>query len=183
MIGNRLEQDIIKVFQDNITETYSINALSKILRKAYPYINKKTNFFIKEEVLRKINLGNSYQCFLNLRSEKTKIFMMMNELNKRDFYLQKNKLPISEFDDKSIVFLYEGKMCLLYASNLSVSNTLGNNDSRVSELKTISIQELAALLINGHGNKIVVMNNIAGYVNIISGLGDEILLKGLTRKE
>ena len=179
MIGNRLEQDIIKVFQDNITETYSINAHSKLLGKAYPYINRKTNFFIKEGILRKINLGNSYQCFLNLKSEKTKIFMMMNELNKRDFYIQKNKISLSEFEKdsmkNSIILSFDKDFYIISASNDVISGSF--------RLKSMAIDKLAELILNGHGSRIIVLNNIENYVNIISGLGDEILLKGLTRKE
>ena len=90
MIGNKLEQDIIGVFQYNLCSTFSINEVSKKLHKAYPYINKKTNFFFDENILKKIPIGKSYQCFLNLSDEKTRIFMAMNEINRKQALLTGN---------------------------------------------------------------------------------------------
>ncbi len=90
MIGNKLEQSIISVFQEDLSSTYSINQVSKILKKSYPLINKKSNFFLKEGVLKKINIGKSYQCFLNMHSDKTKVLMAVNEINKREVFAQKN---------------------------------------------------------------------------------------------
>jgi len=90
MIGNKLEQSIISVFQDDLSSTFSINQVSKILKKSYPLINKKSNFFFQEGVLKKIEIGRSYQCFLNMSSEKTRVLMAMNELNRKESFIQKN---------------------------------------------------------------------------------------------
>jgi hypothetical protein len=90
MIGNKLEQSIISVFQEDLSSTHSINQVSKLLKKSYPLINKKSNFFLKEGVLKKINIGRSYQCFLNMHSDKTKVLMAMNEINKKESYMQKH---------------------------------------------------------------------------------------------
>jgi len=92
MIGNKLEQSIISVFQENLSETFSINSVSKILKKSYPNINKKSNFLLKEGILGKITIGNSYQCFLNLNNDKAKIYIAINELNKRDSLIQRDKI-------------------------------------------------------------------------------------------
>lgn len=169
MIGNRLEQDIIKVFADNIGGTFSINSLSKALGKAYPYINRKANFFLAQGILRKIDLGNSYQCFLNLKSEKTKIYLMMNELNKRDIYAQRNRLPR----------IYDDRLTIVYAGEMYI---VSDEPVKNSRHKVISGRKLIEMLIAGPKD-IVVVNNIERYVSILSELGDEILLKGLTRKE
>jgi len=90
MIGNKLEQSIISVFQEDLSSTHSINQVSKILKKSYPLINKKSNFFLQEGILRKINIGRSYQCFLNMHNDKTKVLMAVNEINKREAFAQKN---------------------------------------------------------------------------------------------
>jgi hypothetical protein len=101
MIGNKLEQSIISVFQENLSSTYSINQVSKILKKSYPLINKKSNYFLQEGVLKKINIGRSYQCFLNMNNDKTKVLMAMNEINKRESYIQRNRSIDSVIDEIS----------------------------------------------------------------------------------
>jgi len=101
MIGNKLEQSIISVFQENLSSTYSINQVSKILKKSYPLINKKSNFFLQEGILRKINIGRSYQCFLNMQNDKTKVLMAVNEINKREAFAQKNSAFANLMDELS----------------------------------------------------------------------------------
>lgn len=91
MIGNKLEQSIIEVFQNDLSSTFSINQVSKILKKPYPLINKKSNFFLQEGVLKKIDIGRSYQCFLNMQSDKARILMATNEVNRKEVYIQKNR--------------------------------------------------------------------------------------------
>lgn len=91
MIGNKLEQSIISVFQDDLSSTFSINQVSKILNKSYPLINRKSNFFLQEGILKKIDIGRSYQCFLNMHNDKTKVLMAVNEINKKESFIQKNK--------------------------------------------------------------------------------------------
>jgi hypothetical protein len=125
MIGNKLEQSIIEVFQNNLSSTFSINQVSKILKKSYPLINKKSNFFLEEGVLNKINIGKSYQCFLNMRSDKTLVLMTLNEVSKREQLLSQNadaelfqepqelalKFPIESIIlyKKTLIFLCEDK--------------------------------------------------------------------------
>ena len=101
MIGNKLEQSIINVFQEDLSSTYSINQVSKILKKSYPLINKKSNFFLQEGILRKINIGRSYQCFLNMHNDKTKVLMAVNEINKREAFAQKNGAFANLMDELS----------------------------------------------------------------------------------
>ena len=101
MIGNKLEQSIISVFQENLSSTYIINQVSKILKKSYPLINKKSNFFLQEGILRKINIGRSYQCFLNMQNDKTKVLMAVNEINKREAFAQKNSAFANLMDELS----------------------------------------------------------------------------------
>jgi hypothetical protein len=91
MIGNKLEQSIIGVFQDNLSSTFSINQVSKFLKKSYPLINKKSNFFLQEGILKKMDIGRSYQCFLNMHNDKTRVLMATNEINKKETFVQKNK--------------------------------------------------------------------------------------------
>ena len=86
-----LEQEIISVYDKNIYSFYSINQISKKLNKTYPYINKKVSYMIKENILKKYIMGNSYLCSPNLNNEKTVILLTLNEIKKRDILLKKDK--------------------------------------------------------------------------------------------
>lgn len=122
MIGNKLEQSIISVFQYNPSKTFSINTISKELKKAYPYINKKINYLIEEDILNKVTIGKSYQCFLNVDNEKARLLMAINEINTKDTFLEKNKelhalnqeltKIITKFSICAII-LYEEKLLLI----------------------------------------------------------------------
>jgi hypothetical protein len=127
MIGNKLEQSIIEVFQNNLSTTFSINQISKILKKPYPLINKKSNIFLKEEILRKINVGRSYQCFLNMQNDKTKILMVLNEVKKKELlfsYSSDKELSQEPFELASkypieSIILYKKTLIFLCDSNLN----------------------------------------------------------------
>src|SRR3989344_9038277 len=82
MIGNDLELSIIGLYADDLTAGFTILQISKLLKKAYPYINKKANEFIEEEIFLKTKVGNSYLCHLNLESPQTIILLTLNELKK-----------------------------------------------------------------------------------------------------
>ena len=90
MIGNKLEQAIIGILQDNLSCSLSINELAKRLKKAYPYINKKANYFFDEGILKKIPVGKSFLCFLNLNREKARILLSIRAINMREEFLKKN---------------------------------------------------------------------------------------------
>jgi len=82
MIGNNLELSIIDLFSGDLTAGFTILQISKLLKKAYPYINKKANEFIEEEIFLKTKVGNSHLCHLNLESPQTIILLTLIELRK-----------------------------------------------------------------------------------------------------
>ncbi|MBR9675589.1 hypothetical protein GOV05_01120 [Candidatus Woesearchaeota archaeon] len=83
MVGNRLEQEIIRVFNSDILTQHSILSISKKLGKAYPHINQKINSLISQEVIRKEVRGKSYLCSLNLQSELAIALLSIDEINKK----------------------------------------------------------------------------------------------------
>ncbi len=91
MIGNRLEKEILGIFDRDIYSFLSINQVSKKLGKAYPYINAKVNELIKEGVLNKSQIGRSYLCSLNLNSEKTIALLSLMGTEKKEKILGKIK--------------------------------------------------------------------------------------------
>ena len=84
MIGNKLELDIIRIFNRDITALLSINQIAHKLKKAYPHINAKVNDLINEGILNKRQIGRSYLCSVNLDNDKCVELARAND-NKRGF--------------------------------------------------------------------------------------------------
>ena len=132
MIGNRLEQSIVEVFQDDLSSTYSINQISKCLKKSYPIINKKSNFFLQEGILKKINIGRSYQCSLNMHNDKTRVLMAVNEINRKESFSAKMKnfdvlmdelLQLTKKFSIDTIILYK-KSLIFVTENISRKNEI-----------------------------------------------------------
>jgi hypothetical protein len=189
MIGNKLEQSIISVFQENLSETFSINSVSKILKKSYPNINKKSNFLLKEGILGKIIIGNSYQCFLNLNNDKAKIYIAINELNKRDSLIQRDKIfqaiideiqQIGKRHNIETVMLYK-KNLLFVCDNIEIKQEIQNMSFLTKDFvllfidrKTFQERFLADYDLQKYH---YVLLNTENYANIISELNDRLLMK------
>ena len=189
MIGNKLEQSIISVFQENLSETFSINSVSKILKKSYPNINKKSNFLLKEGILGKIIIGNSYQCFLNLNNDKAKIYIAINELNKRDSLIQRDKIfqaiideiqHIGKRHNIETVMLYK-KNLLFVCDNIEIKQEIQNMSFLTKDFvllfidrKTFQERFLADYDLQKYH---YVLLNTENYANIISELNDRLLMK------
>ena len=102
MVENRLEQQIIQLYDTNLVNLFSINQISKQLKKKYPYINKKVSELISKDIIKKIVVGRSYLCSLNLENPKTVVLLALNEMGKKKptnaaeiiSYAEKNKLTL-----------------------------------------------------------------------------------------
>ncbi|MFH1506364.1 MAG: hypothetical protein ABIE94_05260 [archaeon] len=90
MIGNTLEQQIIGLYDRDINTAYSINQIAKLLKKRYPYINKKVNQLLKAKILVKATIGHAHLCSLNLENEQTTILLTINEIKKKEIFLKKD---------------------------------------------------------------------------------------------
>ncbi|MBU0756842.1 MAG: hypothetical protein KKF44_02145, partial [Nanoarchaeota archaeon] len=55
------------------------------------YINKKVTSFFSEGILRKIPVGRSYLCSVNLANEKAVLLLTLIELEKKDALLKRNR--------------------------------------------------------------------------------------------
>ncbi len=82
-MSGKVEEQIISIFNRDITQLLSINQISKILKKAYPHINSKVNQMISEQVLSKTNIGRSYFCSINLESSKSIALLSLAESEKK----------------------------------------------------------------------------------------------------
>ena len=88
VIGNTLEQQIIGLYDRDINAAFSINQIAKLLKKKYPYINKKVNLLLKNNILVKVIIGHTHLCSLNLYNEQTTILLIINEIKKKEKLLK-----------------------------------------------------------------------------------------------
>jgi len=91
VIGNALEQEIMGLYNGEISAMYSINQIAALLNKKYPYINKKVTSLINQEIFKMTIVGRSHLCSLNLKNEETIIILILNEIKRKKAELRKNK--------------------------------------------------------------------------------------------
>jgi len=194
MIGNKLEQSIIEVFQNDMSSTFSINQVSKILKKSYPLINKKSNFFLQEGVLNKINIGKSYQCFLNVQNDKTRVLMTLNEIRKREQILsnstdkelsQEPHELATKFPIDSIV-LY--KKTLIFVSDEKFNHESLKQHSILTSKFTFIFMDKERLKTFFMENKDfrqyhVILHNPYRFIELLSELKDKLILSAYESKK
>jgi len=191
MIGNKLEQSIISVFQEDLSSTYSINQVSKILKKSYPLINKKSNFFLQEGVLKKINIGRSYQCFLNMNSDKTKVLMAMNEINKKELFMRKNHSFNTVVDEVTqLAKKYRIDTVVLYKKTLIFVTSEVDKKDEIMEMSVLT-KDYTMLFFNKKNFQErfvedkdlqkyhLIIYNADIYLNLITGVADKMLISGI----
>lgn len=194
MIGNKLEQSIIKVFEENLSETHSINSISKILKKSYPNINRKSNFLIKEGVLGKIDIGKSYQCYLNLNNDKAKIFLAMIEINKKDLFISRNPkcsntvtelFHLSKKFQIETIVMHKKNLIFVYRDTIKkediLEQTLLTQEFNIVFLNRKEFQNQFLSNIDLQRYHYVLLNT-ENYVNIISEMNDKLVTKRLSEK-
>ncbi len=202
MIGNKLEQSIISVFQNDLTNTFSINELAKHLKKSYPLINHKSNFFLREGILKKINIGRSYQCYLNFENDKTKILLSINEIINRETFLDTHKdfsLILSQINkllnnssnqsifkeniltifllNNELIFITKNEDATLY-SVLSSSIALGKYTLKIYQADIF--KEMLLANAKSYYNHIIVFS-IEGYLSLLSDISDKMLVNGILK--
>ena len=91
-----LEQQIVRLYKKNLVDLYSINQIAKKLSKKYPYINKKVGSLVSSGILKKMVVGRSHLCSLNLENPYTLVALSSAEIS-----LQK-KIPSFETIKKGI---------------------------------------------------------------------------------
>ncbi|HYD03221.1 MAG TPA: hypothetical protein VEC16_02885 [Alphaproteobacteria bacterium] len=195
MVGNKLEQSIVAVFQDDLSSTFSINQVSKILKKSYPIINKKSNNLLEEGILRKINVGRSYQCSLNMSNEKARILVALNEIDKKNSFIQKNKHLVNVTDE--IIQLskkFNISTVILNKNNLLfVLDNLGDKKD-ILEITTLTrdyilsfydLDSFRQKFLSDHDLRKYhfVLYNTDIYANIVASPYDELIVKNIFGKD
>lgn len=102
-MDNKLEQQIIALYNPNLVDLFSINKIATKLKKTYPYVNKKVTELLQRGILKKTIVGKSYLCSLNFENDETLLYLSMNELQKKkavdaaelDSFAKENMLTLS----------------------------------------------------------------------------------------
>lgn len=119
MTENNLEKQIIQLYDTNLVNLFSINQISKNLKKKYPYINKKVSGLINKGIIKKTIVGRSYLCSLNLENPKTLILLALNEMEKKKPANAEEIIKYVELNNLTLTILsvIESKNRLLFVVN------------------------------------------------------------------
>ncbi|MFH1916377.1 MAG: hypothetical protein ABIJ21_03875 [Nanoarchaeota archaeon] len=90
MVGNRLELDIVGLFNDDVGASYSINEIARRLNKKYPYIHKKVTSFLKDGILQETIIGRSHLCSINLENDEAILLLSLNAAKRKSESLKKD---------------------------------------------------------------------------------------------
>ncbi len=191
MIGNKLEQSIIAVFQENPEETFTINALAKKLKKSYPIIHKKSTYFIDEGVLKKIVIGKSHICFLNYAHEKTSLFMTINELNRQELFLRKNPLlkTLTQLSShvvysSSIVLVIDKKIIVIHSDiprALAAQSDLHIPREYTVEFPTPELFTSELLANASQYTTRAIIHNAQGFTALMTSIGEKLIAQHLLK--
>jgi hypothetical protein len=92
-VNERLEQEIIRLYNDDIGGAYSINEIARRLKRAYPYIHKKVTELLTQGILTEVTIGKSHLCSVNLANDDAILLLSLNESKrKRELLKREPKL-------------------------------------------------------------------------------------------
>jgi len=85
----RLQLKIIKLLTNQ--KSFTINQIAIQLNESYSFVNRTITKMIAENLILKEKIGHSFLCKLNTGNDKTKVLISLNEVNKKQKFLNKNK--------------------------------------------------------------------------------------------
>jgi DNA-binding Lrp family transcriptional regulator len=105
-VNERLEQEIIGLYNADIGGAYSINEIARRLNRAYPYIHKKVSELLAQGILTEVTIGKSHLCSVNLANDDAILLLSLNESSKKkeafkkDLHLKTLIHNLEETNDK-----------------------------------------------------------------------------------
>ncbi len=72
-------------------QALTINQVAKELNETYSFVNRVIKEMINEGLIKKQKVGHSLLCSLNIKNDKTKALMGLNEVDRKQEFLEKNK--------------------------------------------------------------------------------------------
>jgi len=86
------QQDLIALFDRNIKASYTINHISKLLKKPYAYTHGKIKKLVEQNIIKAVPIGNSLLCSLNIYEDKTLVLLTLNEISKKKEFIIREKI-------------------------------------------------------------------------------------------
>jgi len=178
VVVSKVGQEIIGIFNRDISASLSINQMAKILKKAYPNVNNTANNLIDENILNKNQEGHSYQCSINLENEKALLLLSLNEIMKKEKYLKKIKKPrefleeIKEIKTKfkiHTIFVHSKKLYFIL-DHIYDQEAIKNKFSAIKQFKLVfmSKEDFAEFLKSGQDKNPVIFYAPKRYYELVN---------------
>lgn len=88
-MNERLVQEIIGLYNDDIGGTFSISEIARRLKRAYPYIHRKVTGLLSQGILTEVVIGKSRLCSINLANDDAILLLSLNESRRKRELLKK----------------------------------------------------------------------------------------------
>ena len=154
MIVSKVEQDVVELFNRDITQILSINQIAKSLEKAYPHINSKVNNLIDLNVLKKMQAGRSYLCSLNLKSSLAIALLSFDEAVKKQKLEKKHTEIFNELNNivkefKVYTVFFSKKKIYFVLDHIYDKEAIKNNSKLSKKEKTefLTLKDFQKLLL------------------------------------
>ena len=166
----RLVLKIIDIL--SLNEKLTINEISIQLKETYSFVNKVINKLINDNIIKKEVVGNSHLCTLNLNNEKTQAYLTLNEIGKKERFIEKNQniqTLISEIVEK-----IQAECLLVFGSYAK------GNQTKSSDIDLLIIKNKKDNSINKEINLLETMYNIKiNQIVINEGILKEMILNNV----
>jgi hypothetical protein len=86
------QQELIELFDKNIKASYTINQISKLLKKPYAYTHGKIKKLVEQNIIKTTSIGNSLLCVLNINDDRSIVLLTLNEIGKKKEFITQEKI-------------------------------------------------------------------------------------------
>ena len=87
----RLQLKTIELLTNNPEKRFTMNQIAKQLNESYSFVNRTLTKMIRDGLILKEKVGHSFLCGLNMKNDRSKALIIMNEVDKKQKFLNKNK--------------------------------------------------------------------------------------------
>lgn len=135
------ELETISIFSKDIFLNLTINQISKEIDKSYGFTNKYIRDFLDDGILSKKIVGSAILCSLNFSNEKTLGLLMLNSIEEKMNFLQKNDKKIKntlqeiqKLPAKQTIFLSNNQFHIICEDKEKINQYLTNNPKLTSTI-------------------------------------------------
>lgn len=170
MIFGNVDIEIVELFSENLVASFSINQISKLIKKKYAYVNKRVSHLLKLGILRKRVVGSSHLCSLDLHNEKTVVLLTLVSIEKRDKFLKRRKQVQIQLEK----IKQNRKEILCAVANKDRTIVVADRDQDIKGIEYMSRSDFLNFLLN---DKAQVIFGFERYFEMIMEVEKELRLK------